>query len=515
MPNKIRVHERALGHLSRGLYRSPASALRELVSNAWDADATVVRIDTNYPNFFQISVEDNGDGFSKAEFERLMEGGIGNSPKRPADATSVHERPLIGRLGIGLLGIAQICGAFTISSVPKSGEAFKARVRLWDLLRTRLDAKDQQVVHEDGAVTIVEIGEYEFEESDVKKQPGGTRIIADAVHPTFSHAFQQSLKFEKYQQPPLDWGKALRIVSDVRSLQELGDYWRLLWELSASCPVPYLSGKALPDGLIADDQKQLTQYDFAVFVDGIRLAKPVYLHGNPGGYTTRKIGRQKERVYARDLVFHGYVLVQEGTQLHPDELRGILIRIKNVGIGYYDPSMLDYRINEGPRSRWLTGEILVDEGLEDALNIDRDSFNRFHPEYRAVQSYLHKLLQEKIFPRVYEQIDVRSEEKAKKKKKVRREQLKKVVAQATGTAVRLRFEGGVAGAEEAPRVEVKQSKEGTELVMPEPSSLKTKKAYRELAAAVLSLFETALRETTRERQRETFTRLLLELLSEW
>lgn len=48
---KIRVHEKALAHLSRGLYRSPASALRELVSNAWDANATTVAINTNYPNF--------------------------------------------------------------------------------------------------------------------------------------------------------------------------------------------------------------------------------------------------------------------------------------------------------------------------------------------------------------------------------------------------------------------------------------------------------------------------------
>jgi hypothetical protein len=43
---KIIVHEKALAHLSRGLYRSPASALRELVSNAvahpvpWTQDKT-------------------------------------------------------------------------------------------------------------------------------------------------------------------------------------------------------------------------------------------------------------------------------------------------------------------------------------------------------------------------------------------------------------------------------------------------------------------------------------------
>ena len=51
-----------------------------------------------------------------------------------------------------------------------------------------------------------------------------------------------------------------------------------------------------------------------------------------------------------------------------------MIRINDVAIGYYDPSLLDYRYNEGPRAKWLTAEVFVDEGLADALNIDRDSF---------------------------------------------------------------------------------------------------------------------------------------------
>src|SRR5260370_22990463 len=112
---KIKVHEKALAHLSRGLYRSPASALRELVSNAWDANATLVRIDTNYPNFFQVSVEDNGDGFTLEDFERVMKG-VGNSEKRADGAPLKFGRPMIGRLGIGLFGIAQIALGLTISS---------------------------------------------------------------------------------------------------------------------------------------------------------------------------------------------------------------------------------------------------------------------------------------------------------------------------------------------------------------------------------------------------------------
>src|SRR5258708_29495273 len=118
---QIHVNEKALAHLSRGLYRSPASALRELVSNAWDAGASVVRILTNYPNVMQISVEDNGSGFMQKEFRDLMEGGIGNSSKRSRGPV-IKNRPVIGRLGIGLLGIAQICPRFTVISQTKDGQ---------------------------------------------------------------------------------------------------------------------------------------------------------------------------------------------------------------------------------------------------------------------------------------------------------------------------------------------------------------------------------------------------------
>jgi hypothetical protein len=167
---KIRVHERALAHLSRGLYRSPASALRELVSNAWDANATRVNIDTNYPNFFQLSIEDNGDGFSREDFAALMSGGIGNSHKRTDNEPLKHGRPTIGRLGIGMLGIAQICGSFVVTSKPKIGKAFRAKVNLYDLAKEKMDKKESELVHEATTTLegeqipskIVDVGTYDF-----------------------------------------------------------------------------------------------------------------------------------------------------------------------------------------------------------------------------------------------------------------------------------------------------------------------------------------------------------------
>lgn len=507
---KIKVHRKALAHLSRGLYRSPASALRELISNAWDAGATIVRINTNYPNFFQISVEDNGDGFSLEEFENMMEGGIGNSTKRDEEQQQSKNRPTIGRLGIGLLGIAQICGSFSIASSPKIGKKFSASIRLFDLLKDRLDSNDNEIVEkEEGPIREVNVGEYEILKDGEAKIPNrGTRIVSIVVHPTFTDAFQKSLTFEKFKEPPNQWDKALKIVSGVHTLQELGDYWRLLWELSASSPIPYLKPNSLPHGLIKEENHKLSNYNFKVVIDGTELKKPISLRGNPGGYTYHKITEQKKRVYGKDLIFHGYILVQEGKQIKPDELRGILIRIKNIAIGYYDPSMLDYRYNEGPRAKWVTGEIYVDDGLEDALNIDRDTFNRFHPEFRALQEFVHQILHEKIFPEVYRQIDVRSSEKQSQRNKERKSHLKTVIQERKGAKVSFQNTTN----DKITRV---VHKKGKAIKISLPTDLEVKKSNRALASAILTIFEVALQERNIEKQRELFKELLLGLLTKW
>lgn len=501
----IKVHEKALAHLSRGLYRSPASALRELVSNAWDANARIVRIGTNYPKFFQLSVEDDGEGFTHDQFKELMEGGIGNSLKRPIVKKLVRGRQVIGRLGIGMLGIAQICGGFTVTSKTKNNKGFKARVRLYDLLGKRID--------QSRSPKIVDVGTYEFEDVDLGMTKLGTLILADDIHPTFIKAFQDSLEFEKFEEPPQDWKQAIETTKEVRSLQELGDYWRLLWELSTSCPVPYVSPDALPRGLARADYKRLTKYDFSVVVDGIQLFKPVALRGNPGGYTYKRIEPQRLSIFGNQLGFHGYLLVQEGLSLRPDELRGTLIRIKDVAIGYYDPSMLDYRFNEGPRSRWLTGEIFVTEGLEDALNIDRDSFNRFHPEFRALQTYVHRALHEDIFPNVYREIDIRTKARAKKRSTERRVRLAQAFSSVVGTPVRLgKRHVSDTG---SPRADVKRRDGEMILRLPPAETLKTKKSQRDLASAIMGAFEVALQQPDLGTQRERFRELLLGILAKW
>jgi hypothetical protein len=334
---KIKVHEKALAHLSRGLYRSPASALRELVSNAWDANAKTVRISTNYPSFFQLAVEDNGDGFTMEEFSRVMAGGIGNSEKRSDERPMAFGRPIIGRLGIGMLGIAQIAPSFTVASKTKDGEGFRAEVKLYDLLKERLDQEDPELIRDSSGPAetykTVDIGTYEFDKSfDPGTRKAGTLIIATDVHPQFTEAFQQSLKGEEFIEVPSDWKQAIRKLSKVDSLQQLGDYWRLLWELSAACPIPYIDANAVPNHMIKADQERLLSYNFRLLVDDIQLFKPVLLKGDRYRYITRGIKDRTRKIYGKNVAFHGYLAVRDGQQIRPDELRGILIRVNNVGI---------------------------------------------------------------------------------------------------------------------------------------------------------------------------------------
>jgi len=66
----IFLSAKVFGHLSQGLYRTPAGAIKELISNSFDADASLVRIHTGFPRFETFSCEDDGTGMSEEEFLR-------------------------------------------------------------------------------------------------------------------------------------------------------------------------------------------------------------------------------------------------------------------------------------------------------------------------------------------------------------------------------------------------------------------------------------------------------------
>lgn len=117
----LTTDERVFARITDGIYREPASALRELIANAYDADATEVRISTDAPRFSRIVVRDNGHGLTEEALVHVI-CHIGGSLKRTAKGSeekfnvtrttdrnlSPGGRRLIGKLGIGLFSVSQL-----------------------------------------------------------------------------------------------------------------------------------------------------------------------------------------------------------------------------------------------------------------------------------------------------------------------------------------------------------------------------------------------------------------------
>jgi hypothetical protein len=94
----LKTSDRVIARVTDGIYRQPSSALRELISNAWDADAKNVAILTDAPRFSRIYIRDDGVGMSDEVLARLLHN-IGGSAKRHPQGIRLLSCWLIGARG--------------------------------------------------------------------------------------------------------------------------------------------------------------------------------------------------------------------------------------------------------------------------------------------------------------------------------------------------------------------------------------------------------------------------------
>ena len=80
------------------------------------------------------------------------------------------------------------------------------------------------------------------------------------------------------------------------------------------------------------------------------------------------------------------------SRIIPKETVGVLVRICGASGTLFDPTFLNYKVSEQTRLRQITAEIFVHEGLDSAVNIDRESFNYSHPHFLFIQKWLHRAL---------------------------------------------------------------------------------------------------------------------------
>lgn len=186
----IKTDERVIARVTDGIYRQPGSALRELISNAYDADASRVVIKTDAPRFERISIEDDGIGMSTKALAHMLVH-IGGSAKRHEIGQelgitnsedpflSPSGRKLIGKIGIGIFSVAQLTHTFQIITKTK-GDNYRtiATVALKqysdDGPMVSLKKKEDQ--YESGKVNI-----WREKASDIETH--GTTIILTNIRP--------------------------------------------------------------------------------------------------------------------------------------------------------------------------------------------------------------------------------------------------------------------------------------------------------------------------------------------
>ena len=83
-------------------YRSTEKALKELVDNAWDADATTVHVTLPAPMTRNpIVITDDGSGMVPSEVEQTYMVVADDRRSRSGDLTRTYRRQVKGRKGIG------------------------------------------------------------------------------------------------------------------------------------------------------------------------------------------------------------------------------------------------------------------------------------------------------------------------------------------------------------------------------------------------------------------------------
>jgi hypothetical protein len=406
--------EKIIADISSGIYRSPAAALKELVSNAYDADATEVLISSDAPNFRTLVIHDNGSGMSIDTFLQVVQH-IGGSRKRfEGDRTPIYKRPLIGRIGIGMLAVAQLSNRFYVSSSVKGQEyRFIAEVNLDPFHKDDAALKSMGRVKNDGQVQIGavryvdDIPESTDAHYTVITVPDAKKGLISEMTSAVRKAVgaQEVLNVEEHPIDSFD-----ELVNLVRSAKRadlaLDGYYYMLWELGLLSPVNYCIGGPFDTSqrpiINAEAYRPNKINDFRVVVDNIELHRPQlfpntcalnYASPDPIVYPLA----HNKVISGRRLAFTGYIYSQQ-PRVDPEEMRGIHIRIRNVGIGMYDKTWLGYPFNEGLKFGQVTGELFIDEGLEPALNIDRDSFRETDVHYQALRAFIWDFLRQTVFP---------------------------------------------------------------------------------------------------------------------
>ena len=494
----MKVAAQIIQHLSKGIYSNPANCIKELISNSFDADAGKVIVRAK-PEFDTFSITDDGDGMNYVDFSTKFLW-ISRSDKRDKRENTIKfKRPIIGKIGIGFISVSEICDKMIVIS-SKKGEKFKFQAEI-DFEKFKKTVHQKREFYEISKVKL----------TNMKEEKGAhyTIILLNGLSKDFKELLEDKDIHEAGIKIATFEGKKFEsIIEEIEKKQldsskDIGGYWRLILDVANTVPVPYLKEGPIKvknpswfkqeSKLINNLKNSINKLEFFVDFDGVIIKKPILLPGEEDIFTKKE---SYDLYYFEEefsdfsdsskLKFRGYIYNQE-RQIFPPHLRGIIIRIKNTSIGGSDPDFLSYPYAEKLFLPWVFGEIYIDEGLEEAMNINRSSFIITHPHFRKLKNYLHAKLHTEVFPRCRVRYTERKEETEVTEKKSREDTIKGYLKNIFNKSFQIRSLNKTG---KFP-VDIDMEKKEVLVFKEHPAFKKKKKKEKDLLEEVLILFETS------------------------
>lgn len=345
-PKKITVDKRVITILSGSTYNNFPKALKEIVTNSYDADASEVRITIDVESE-TITVEDNGLGMSETDFDFYLR--IAGKTRSSREFT-LSGRRRIGQFGVGFLSVFPFCKNYNIESTKRGS----AEILFGSIPNYRFVDDDQKKITEIGEIPIQ--GGKRIDHSQTNSQytkirlVGFTRLAKDF----FKHAYHVSRRRETIlNYPPLK---------------------RLEWELCEDLPIEFDSHSEL------NLKFSHNTLPFQVFLNSNKIHLKRNLHAksiletHTGEFET--IGRIKFK----------YFIATDYKPVKPVEGRHLKMRNFDVGVGARTTFGVGLEGRTYARLAHLTGEVHFIEGMNDLINVARDNFN-FSPDYEELQEY--------------------------------------------------------------------------------------------------------------------------------
>ncbi len=347
-PKSISVDKRIVRILSESTYENFPRALKELITNSYDADARNVKVTIDIKKETLI-VEDDGKGMNEHDFSFYIR--IAGKKREKEDNTTALGRNIIGQFGVGFLSIFPFFKSYYIES-KKSGTrtTLHANIPLFKYFSDDNKALDIEDILINGGK----------KDDDGKINQSFTKITL-----TGFNDLTKSFFFPKVDK-----------TIDKSSVKSYDGLALLKWTLNEDLPLLFKTEKF----------NNLFDYvntsHFNVTVNGELLYRNTYgdkiLETHKGKY--HQIGKIKCQ----------YFIATPEKIVKPTQGRYYKVRNLNVGVG----DRTDFGMDHGERShiRWLYGEVHIIDGMNNLIRVSRDGFN-YSNDFEELKKFFNSRLQ--------------------------------------------------------------------------------------------------------------------------